>query len=96
MGRSSRGQYLIYIGAFIVCFLIYLHFQQIQEGFETKGPPKGIILELIGGLGNQLYIYSAAKMIQRSFDVPIYLKLADEPVNSTFAHAEVDYRPILF
>jgi len=96
MGRRSSGQYLIYIGVFIVCILIYLRFQ-LTEGFETpKGPPKGIIMELIGGLGNQLYIYSAAKMIKRSIDVPIYLKLADEAVNSTFAHAEVDYRPILF
>jgi len=96
MGRSKRGQYLIYIAVFIVFFLIYLQFQA-EEGFENKkGPPKGIIVELIGGLGNQLYIYSAAKMIERAVNVPIYLKLADEPINSTFNHAETDYRPIFF
>jgi len=53
-------------------------------------------VELIGGLGNQLYIYSAAKMIQKAVNLPVYLKLADEPINSTFNHAETDYRPILF
>jgi len=96
MGRSSRGQYLIYIGVFIACIIIYLQFQPIEEGFEEKKKPKGIIVELIGGLGNQLYIYSAAKLIQRTVNVPVYLKLADEPVNSVFNHAETDYRPILF
>jgi len=96
MGRSSRGQYLIYIGVFIACIIIYLQFQPIEEGFEEKKKPKGIIVELIGGLGNQLYIYSAAKMIQKAVNLPVYLKLADEPINSTFNHAETDYRPILF
>ena len=97
MGRSSRGQYLIYIAVFIGFLLIYLHFQGIEEGFDTpKGGPKGIILELIGGLGNQLYIYSAGKMIQRALGVPIYLKLADAPINSTVAHSDTDYRPIFF
>ena len=38
MGRSSsRGQYLIYIGVFVLCFLIYLEFVKQQEGFED--PP---------------------------------------------------------
>jgi len=98
MGRGSSGQYLLYIGVFIVCIVIYLQFQETTEGFDgaKKGPPKGIIVELIGGLGNQLYIYSAAKMMQSAVNVPIYLKLADEPINSTFNHAETDYRPILF
>jgi len=97
MGRSSsRGQYLIYIGVFVLCFWIYLEFVKQREGFEEEKKPKGIILELIGGLGNQLYIYSAAKMIERGVNVPIYLKLATEPINSTFVHSEVDYRPILF
>ncbi len=72
-----------------------MQFQPIHEGFEEK-KPKGIIVELIGGLGNQLYIYSAAKMIQRAVNLPVYLKLADESINSTFNHSDIDYRPILF
>ena len=95
MGR--RDQYIIYIGVFVLFLYIFLQFQDVQEGFnESKGPSKGVIIELIGGLGNQLYIYSAAKMIERAVNIPIYLKLADEPINSTFNHAETDYRPILF
>jgi hypothetical protein len=73
-----------------------MQFQGTSEGFESEKKPKGIIVELIGGLGNQLYIYSAAKMIHNAVNVPVYLKLATEPVNSTFNHAETDYRPILF
>jgi hypothetical protein len=96
MGRSRSGQYLIYIGVFIGCLLVYMQFQAMNEGFEEKKNPKGIIVELIGGLGNQLYIYSAAKMIQKAVNIPVYLKLADESVNSTFNHSETDYRPILF
>ena len=95
MGR--RDHYIIYIGVFVFFLYIFLQFQDVREGFdEPKGPPKGIIVELIGGLGNQLYIYSAAKMIERATNVPIYLKLADEPENSTFNHSETDYRAIFF
>lgn len=68
----------------------------MNEGFEEQKKPKGIIVELIGGLGNQLYIYSAAKTIQKAVNIPVYLKLADESVNSTFNHSDTDYRPILF
>ena len=97
MGRTSRGQYLIYIAVFMAFLFLYLQFQRTEEGFETpKAGPKGIILELIGGLGNQLYIYSAGKMMQRAIGVPIYLKLSDAPINSTVAHSDTDYRPIFF
>jgi hypothetical protein len=91
MGR--RHQYILYIGVFVACILIFLHFTQIREGFQEPPKPKGIIIELIGGLGNQLYIYSAAKIIQKASNVPVYLKL---DTASTFAHTEIDYRPILF
>ena len=97
MGRTSRGQYLIYIAVFMAFLFLYLQFQRTEEGFDSpKGRPKGIILELIGGLGNQLYIYSAGKMMQKAIGVPIYLKLSDAPINSTVAHSDTDYRPIFF
>ena len=94
MGRSSsRGQYLIYIGVFVLCFWIYLEFVKQREGFEEQKKPKGIILELIGGIGNQLYIYTAGKVMQKSLNVPIFLRLN---LDTVFTHTNVDYRPILF
>lgn len=38
MGRSSRGQYLIYIAVFIVCIVIYLRLFT-QEGFQDSPDP---------------------------------------------------------
>jgi len=62
------------------------------EGFEEK-KPKGIIITLIGGLGNQLYIYSAGKAMEQALGLPILLQLDGGTV---FAHTKTDYRPILF
>jgi hypothetical protein len=71
-----------------------MYFLDVREGFQEPPPkPKGIIIELIGGLGNQLYIYSAAKLIQKASSAPIYLKL---DAGTAFTHTNTDYRPILF
>ena len=94
MGRKSRAQYLMYIGVFITCLAIYIHFQRVREGFTDSGlKPKGIILELIGGIGNQLYIYAAGKVMKKALNVPIYLILN---MDTAFAHTSLDYRPIFF
>ena len=43
MGRSSsRGQYLIYIGVFVLCFWIYLEFVKQREGFEDSPQPETV------------------------------------------------------
>lgn len=90
MGRSSRGQYLIYIGVFIACLLIYIKFQSIQEGFDTQSAPiKGIILNLQGGLGNQLFIYAAAISFIDKYKVPVYILPTDKESN---IHSSQDYR----
>ena len=73
MGRKQRAQYLIYIVLAVVAILFYLRLQQPVEGFEEKQAPKGIILELIGGLGNQLYIYSAGKVMQKATGAQIFM-----------------------
>lgn len=96
MGRSSkRGQYLIYIAAFMVlAVLLYLRLRSSAvEAFQEKQVPKGIILQLIGGIGNQLYIYTAGKIMQKELNVPIYLTVDNL---SVFYHSQVDYRPLLF
>lgn len=85
----------MYIGVFIICLLIYIYFIETREDFQnqTGQKPKGIIIDMMCGLGNQLYIYSAAKIFQRAWNVPIYLKISP---GLAFMHTTVDYRPILF
>ena len=36
MGRSSRGQYLIYIAVFMAFLFLYLQFQRTEEGFTSS------------------------------------------------------------
>lgn len=90
MGRRKNGLYIFYIGLAVVIILFFL---RRVEGFQDKEKPKGVIIELIGGLGNQLYIYSAGKVIEKALGVPILLTL--DP-GTVFTHSKTDYRNILF
>jgi hypothetical protein len=94
MGRRKNG-YLVYIVIFVIAILLYLRWTRSKEGFDDtpKQKPKGVIIEMIGGLGNQLYIYSAGKVMQKTLEVPIYITI--DP-GTTFTHTKIDYRPILF
>jgi len=92
MGRRARGQYLIYIVFFVLCILLYLRLTTVNEGFEEKLVSKGIILEIIGGLGNQLYTYAAGKRIQKSLGTPLFMVFATDKN----PHSDKDYRAILF
>ena len=49
---------------------------------------KGFIMTLLGGLGNQLFIYAAALGFKKKFNVPVYL-LSDA---GTQVHTRIDYR----
>ena len=94
MGRKGRIYiFIIFVAIILTILLLRIPWRE-SEGFQdTSAKPKGIILDLIGGLGNQLYIYSAGKVMQKALDVPIYLKLQKHTV---FAHTTTDYRPLLF
>ena len=84
----------IFIGCIILLFILYFSYARSSyENFEEDSPAsKGIILELWGGLGNQLYLYSAGRAMNKKLNAPIYLV-----TNSTVkTHTETDYRPILF
>ena len=96
MGRKQRAQYLIYIVLAVVAILLYLRLQRPVEGFEEKQKPKGIILEVIGGLGNQLYIYSAGKVMQKATGAQIFMVSPRDHVSYKNPHSKMDYRPILF
>jgi hypothetical protein len=52
---------------------------------------KGLILTLIGGLGNQLFVYAVALACKNMFDVPIFL-LVDA---STREHSNRDYQILM-
>lgn len=94
MRRKGRIYiFLIFVAIILTILLLRIPWRE-SEGFQdTSAKPKGIILDLIGGLGNQLYIYTAGVMFKRTWNVPIYLKLRPE---FAFMHTRVDYRPILF
>jgi hypothetical protein len=96
MGRKQRAQYLIYIVLAVVAVLLYLRLQGPVEGFEEKQKPKGIILEIIGGLGNQLYIYSAGKLMQKATGTQIFMVSPKDLESFKNTHSKMDYRPVLF
>lgn len=87
MGRRN----ILYIGVFVACILIFLHFLEVREGFQeqAQGPIKGIILNLQGGLGNQLFIYAASLTLMDKYKVQAYLLPVDDNSN---IHSSRDYR----
>jgi hypothetical protein len=95
MGRRKNGQYLFYIALVVIAILFFLGRFTI-EPFQNTEKPKGVILELIGGLGNQLYIYSAGKVIEKALNTPIFLIPPKEDIKFKNVHSNTDYRKILF
>jgi len=94
MRREKRIYIFIIFVAIILTILLLIRRWRESEGFQdTSAKPKGIILDMMCGLGNQLYIYTAGVMFKRTWNVPIYLKLSP---GLAFMHTHVDYRPILF
>jgi len=86
----SRTYIILFI---ILLALLVYNFSYYQEPFENKGPrARGIIIQLLDGLGNQLYLYAAGKLFEKTFNIPVYLKID----SSAFTHTKKDYRPILF
>lgn len=91
----GKGTKNILIGCVILLFILYFSYAHVgYENFQDSNTmkPKGVIIELIGGLGNQLYIYAAGRVIQEHLNVPMYLVSS----GTVRAHTDVDYRSILF
>lgn len=81
------GRYIIG-GLIIVTIAAIFHGRRIDEGFkDSKIELKGVILQPLGGLGNQLYVYAAGIVMKRGLNVPVYLL---PPMNNV--HTTRDYR----
>jgi hypothetical protein len=76
----------------IIIFIVWVVYRKsCYEGFVKKILTKGLILTLISGLGNQLFVYAAALSFQKTFNVPVFL-IVD---GSTKAHIKQDYIPLM-
>ena len=64
------------------------HLKRLEDRRNNIIRTNGIIMTLLGGLGNQLFIYAAALRFNKRFNVPIYL-LSD---SGTKVHTTMDYR----
>jgi len=88
MGRRKNGQYLFYIVLGVIATLFFLQRYRKIEGFQDT-PIKSIILNLQGGLGNQLFVYAGGLTLKNKYNVPLYLLPVDENSN---VHSKKDYR----
>jgi hypothetical protein len=88
MGRRKNGLYLFYIALAVVVILFFLGRYKRLEGFEA-GPIKSIIINLQGGLGNQLFVYAGGLTLKNKHNVPLFLLPTDENSN---IHSKKDYR----
>lgn len=69
----------------------YLKCRYVYDGFDKMVKSKGFLITLMGGLGNQLFIYAAALTFKKKFNVDIFL-LND---SSTKKHSKYDYREFM-
>lgn len=95
MARSRRGYDYTPFVWFIILVLIGVSLRVITqnffkgaEGFQNQ-PIKSIIINLQGGLGNQLFIYAGALTLQKKYSVPVLLLPVD---NNSNIHSSIDYR----
>jgi len=88
MGRRKNGLYLFYIALVVIIILFFLGRYKRLEGFEAP-PIKSIIINLQGGLGNQLFVYAGGLTLKNKHNVPLFLLPTDENSN---IHSKKDYR----
>ena len=69
----------------------YINSKYLYDGFDKMVKSKGFIIQLLGGLGNQLFIYAAALAFKKKFNVDIFL--LNDP--STKKHSNYDYREFM-
>lgn len=62
------------------------------EGFERDVRAKGVIVDLIGGLGNQIFIYAGGLTISKKFGLPLFILPAGAGADTINIHSKTDYR----
>lgn len=87
--NQRRRRVLYSLLVFLIVLGIVLRYVYIHEGFGDTVRAKGFILTLIGGLGNQLFVYAGALSLKNKFGVPVYLL---QDAASAKKHSKTDYR----
>jgi len=90
MGRKQRWDKYIYIILVVILLLLlkYILSRYYLEGFDSS-PIKSIIVNMQGGLGNQLFIYAGGLALKDKYNAPLFLLPVDENSN---IHSKTDYR----
>lgn len=88
MGRRKNGQYLFYIAFAVIVILYLLQRYRTLEGFQDA-PIKSVIINLLGGLGNQLFIYAGGLTLKDKYKTDFFLLPVSEGMN---VHSSKDYR----
>jgi hypothetical protein len=86
--HDKRVLYTLLLVCVLIIIACSLYSKSRAEGFGQTVRINGLIIRLIGGLGNQLFVYAAALLFKKTFDVPIFL-IKDATTNR---HSEKDYR----
>jgi hypothetical protein len=90
MGRHKNGSYIFYIAFAVIVSLYLLRRLRPVEGFQGEPKPiKGIVINLLGGLGNQLFIYAGGLTLKEKHKTTLYLLPVSEGKN---IHSKKDYR----
>lgn len=90
MGRRKNGQYLFYIALLVAAIAIIFFIQRYRtlEGFQ-EGPIKSITINLLGGLGNQIFIYAGGLTLKDKHKTELFLLPVSDNTN---IHSSRDYR----
>jgi hypothetical protein len=88
MGRRKNGQYLFYIAFAAIVILYLLQRYRALEGFQDA-PIKSVIINLLGGLGNQLFIYAGGLTLKEKHKTELFLLPVSDGKN---IHSSKDYR----
>jgi hypothetical protein len=92
MRKSNKNLlYSILLLATILFIVSTVYWNSCYKVFVKTIRTKGLILTLVSGLGNQLFIYAAALSFQKKLNVPVFL-IVD---GSTKTHTKQDYTPLM-
>ena len=88
--NTKRICYIVLVFCIILLGLYYtIH---VIEGLEQNIQAKGLIVNPIGGLGNQLFIYAGGLTISKRFGIPLFILPIDKDTENKNVHSNTDYR----
>ena len=91
MRKNTKRIYYIVL-VFCITLAVLYCVRVTTEGFERNIRAKGIIINPIGGLGNQLFIYAGGLTISKHFGFPLLILAIDNDTDNKNVHSNTDYR----